>query len=84
VITEAKYTQIIYNDKNETTETFFYVSNEKLTGWLDEECSYFKSEMLNETRMNFLQANCFNGTFSYYYGPPTEDLPDGVSALEFT
>jgi hypothetical protein len=39
--------------------------------------------MLNETYQIFLQVNCFNGSFSYYYGAPREELPDGESALEF-
>jgi hypothetical protein len=39
--------------------------------------------MLNETYQIFLQINCFNGSFSKYYGAPREELPDGESALEF-
>ena len=49
VVTEEYVTQIIYNDKNETTESFFFSSNKKYTSWKDGECQYFKSEMINET-----------------------------------
>lgn len=39
--------------------------------------------MLNETYQNYLNVNCFNGSFLYYYGLPNYDLPDGESALVF-
>ena len=40
VITEEDYTQIIYNDENETTESFLYRWNVKMTIWSDTECQY--------------------------------------------
>ena len=49
VITSEYVTQIIYNDKNETNEYFYYSSNTKSTSWIDEECYYYNSKMLNET-----------------------------------
>jgi hypothetical protein len=50
VISEGSFsTRIFYNDLNRTNENIYPSWNQKWTNWEDEECSFLKNEMLNDT-----------------------------------
>lgn len=68
VITEANYTQIVFNDENQTTESCSHSYGEKATLWTDGECKYYKNVRISSNYQIFLQAICNNGLKLFHYG----------------